>query len=194
MLKTAFLTAVTLAIAIGGGAGSVWLALDRDFGLDTITVGEWTAFPERGTPAADPYSKARFSREADLALGRAEGVTFTARVDADGNLLRRDCDYTIRGSFPAARFWTLFARDSDGDLIEPGNGRASALHSYAMLRDGDNTIATTVSRQAAPGNWLALAGNGTFHLVLTFYDTATASGARIGDIELPTITRVSCNG
>ena len=194
MFKTVFLTAITLAIAIGVGAGSVWLALDRDFGLDAITVGEWTAFPERGTPDADPYSKARFSREADLALGRAEGVSFVARVDSAGQLLRRECDYDIRGSYPAARFWTLFARDSDGHLIEPGNGRAAALHSYALLREGDNTIATTVSRQASPGNWLALSGDGTFQLVLTFYDTATASGARIGDIDLPRITRVHCNG
>ncbi|RIK87171.1 MAG: DUF1214 domain-containing protein [Hyphomicrobiales bacterium] len=194
MLKSILLTALTLAIALVGGAGSVWLALDRDFGFGTVTIGNWTAFPDHGTPAADPYSRARFSREADLALGRAEGLVFTARRDSDGRPLLLECRYRIHGSLPPARFWTLYARDADHRVITVEGGRAPALHSLALLRGPDNTVATTVSRHAAPGNWLAVAGSGPFSLVLTLYDTAITSSARIAEVELPGITREGCDG
>ncbi|RUX68043.1 DUF1214 domain-containing protein, partial [Mesorhizobium sp. M7A.F.Ca.CA.004.08.2.1] len=58
MLKTAFLTLLSLAIAIVGGGGSVWYALKVQDGVGAIRIGQWTAFPDIGTPAADPYSKA----------------------------------------------------------------------------------------------------------------------------------------
>ncbi|MFC3727415.1 DUF1214 domain-containing protein [Neoaquamicrobium sediminum] len=193
MLKTIFLTALTLAIAIGGGAASVWLVVERDFEFGTVTIGNWTAYPKRGTPAADPYSKARFSREADLALGYAEGLVFTATRDASGALLRRECDYRVEGSLPPARFWTLSARDADGGFIAPDDS-VPALHSYALLRQSDNTVATTVSRNPVPGNWLAVDGSGAFALVLTLYDTAVASSARIADVELPQVLREGCDG
>ncbi|MEO3387855.1 DUF1214 domain-containing protein [Mesorhizobium sp. CAU 1741] len=194
MLKTAVLTAITLAIAIGGGAGSVWLALDRDFEFDTVTVGSWTAFPARGTPEADPYSKARFSREADLALGGGEGLVFVARRDHEGLPLRIECDYRVEGGVPPARFWTLYARDAQGGIVVGDDTRTPALHSLALLRQDDNTVITTVSRRPAPGNWLATAGTGRFNLVLTLYDTGTALAARIAEIELPQVTRVGCDG
>lgn len=194
MLRSFLLTVTTLAIALGGGAGSVWLALDRDFEFGTITIGSWKAFATRGTPQADPYSQARFSREADLALGTAEGLTFIARQDDSGAPLRLQCAYRIAGPLPPARFWTLHARDEAGKVIRRAGSRAPALHSYAMLREGDNTVATTVSRHPSPDNWLAVEGSGDFILVMTFYDTAMASGSRITEIELPQITQTGCDG
>lgn len=193
MLKSIFLTALSLAIALGGGAGSVWLALDSDFEFGTVKVGDWTAFPTRGTPSADPYSKARFSRTADLALGQGEGLTFIARRDTNGNVLRGTCEYRIEGPLPPARFWTLYARDEADRLVVPQSDRAPALHSYALLRQADNTVATTVSRHPSPGNWLAINDTGEFTLVLSLYDTAIASNSRIGEVELPHITRGACD-
>ncbi len=193
MFKFIALTIVTLAIAIGGGAGSMWLAMESDFGFGTIRIGEWLARPLRGTPGADPYSRARFSREADLALGQAEGLVFTARRDSDGEPLVLDCQYRVAGGLPPARFWTLHARNDADEIIHiPGN-RPSGLHSLAMLREPDNTVATLVSRNPSPGNWLAVEGQGQFALVLTLYDTAIASSARIADVELPSIARVGCD-
>jgi hypothetical protein len=193
MLKSVFLTALAVCIAVIGGAGSVWLALERDFGFGAVAIGSWVAFPDHGTPQADPYSRARFSRETDLALGRAEGLVFTARRDADGEALRRACTYRMEGSLPPARFWTLSARDA-GNAVIAIDGRAPALHSQALLRRPDNSVVTTVSRHPAPGNWLALAGAGPFSLVLTLYDTAIASSARIAEVELPRIVREGCDG
>jgi hypothetical protein len=193
MLKSIFLPALCVAIAILGGAGSVWMALGTDFEFDTVSVGDWTAFPARGTPDADPYSKARFSRTAELALGQGEGLTFIARRDHSGEQLRASCEYRLEGPLPPARFWTLYARDAAGRVVIPSSERASALHSYALLRQADNTVSTTVSRHPSPGNWLAIHNGGTFSLVLSLYDTAIASNSRIGEVELPTIIRGACD-
>ncbi|TIX94499.1 MAG: DUF1214 domain-containing protein, partial [Mesorhizobium sp.] len=42
MLKNAFLTLLALAIAIGGGGGSVWYALKTQDGIGAIRIGPWT--------------------------------------------------------------------------------------------------------------------------------------------------------
>lgn len=193
MLKTIVLTALMLSIAILGGAGGVWLALDANFEFDTVTIGNWTAFPERGTLAADPYSKAHFSREADLALGRAEGLVFVTRRDSSGNPLRLECTYRLEGVLPPARFWTLHARDLNRRPIMVEGARAPALHSQALLRQPDNSTVTTVSRHPAPGNWLAVDGSGPYLLILTLYDTSMTSSARIGEVQLPRVLRESCD-
>jgi len=194
MFRTVFFTLLAVSIALVGGAGSVWLALERDFGFGSVAIGSWVAFPDHGTPEADPYSRARFSRETDLALGRAEGLVFTARRDAGGEPLLRECSYLIEGNLPPARFWTLSARDADHAVIGIEGGRSPALHSLALLRRPDDTVAVAVSGHPAPGNWLALDGAGPFSLVLTLYDTAIASSARIAEVELPRIVREGCDG
>ena len=194
MLKSVLLTALVLVIALVGGAGSVWLALERDFGFGSVAVGSWVAFPDHGTPEADPYSRARFSRESDLALGRAEGLVFTARRDDGGDTLLRNCAYRMEGQMPPARFWTLSARDAGNGVIRIAGGRLPALHSQALLRQPDNSVVVNVSRRPAPGNWLALGGSGPFSLVLTLYDTAIASSSRIAEVELPRILREGCDG
>ncbi len=81
MLRTVFVVALSLAIAIGGGAASVWYALKMPDGLGAVSIGPWTTFPDLGTPDADPYSKARIAREGVLSLGLAEGLTFVAQRD-----------------------------------------------------------------------------------------------------------------
>jgi hypothetical protein len=107
MLRTALLIALILVIAVGGGASSVWYTLDRQDGFEAVKIGGWTAFPEIGTPEADPYSQARTARQGILTLGRAEGISFIAQYDSSGERLRQSCSYIFEGSFPPARFWTL---------------------------------------------------------------------------------------
>ena len=115
MLKTAFLIFVVLAIAIVGGGASVWYALKANEGVGAVTIGQWTAYPYIGTPDADPYSKARSASEGLLSLGRAEGISFSAERDSDGEALRRECTYMVEGPVPSARFWTLYAADPAGE-------------------------------------------------------------------------------
>lgn len=193
MLKNALLTLIALAIAIGGGGASVWYTLRAQDGVGAIRIGQWTAFPDIGTPAADPYSKARVAREGVLALGRAEGLSFVAERDSSGDTLKRECAYRIEGGLPTARFWTLYAADESLGVIDTGKQRPAALQSYEVMRQPDNSVAITVSGHPAPGNWLLSTGAGTMYLVLTFYDTPIASSTGLSDIEMPRIQKAGCN-
>jgi hypothetical protein len=193
MLKTAFLTFVVLCISIVGGGASVWYTLKANESIGAVTVGEWTAFPLIGTPDADPYSKARVAREGLLALGRAEGLSFSAQRDSAGEALRRECSYRIEGAVPPARFWTLYAADAAGNVIRAGERRSAALHSYQLLRLVDNSVSIAAGPHPAPGNWLSLSGDGPMTLVLTFFDTPIASSTGASDIVLPSIVKVGCD-
>lgn len=192
MFKNTFLVALTLALAIGGGTASVWYALAMQDGVGAVTIDGWTAFPDIGTPDADPYSKARVAREGVLALGRAEGLTFVAEHDDSGADLQRGCSYIIDGAIPPARFWTLYAADEKMTVIDGRNRRAPALHSYEVLRRPDNSVAVSVSRHPAAGNWLAVDGAGRMFFVLTLYDTTIASSTGIANVELPSIVKSGC--
>ena len=193
MLKTALLTLISLAIAIGLGGYSVWYALNAQDGVGAIRIGQWTAFPDVGSPAADPYSKARVAREGVLALGRAEGLTFVAERDEGGDPLKRECAYTIEGSYPTARFWTLYAADQSLGVIGTGKPRQAALQSYEVLRQADNAVVISVGARPAPGNWLITNGSGKMYFVLTFYDTPIASSTGLSDVTLPRIQKAGCN-
>jgi len=193
MLKTAFLIFVVIAIAIVGGGVSVWYALRINEGVGALTIGQWTAYPYIGTPDADPYSKARSAREGLLSLGPAEGISFSAQYDSDGEALRRDCTYTVEGPVPSARFWTLYAADPAGAVIRGAERRAGALHSYQLTRLVDNSVAITAGAHASPGNWLAISGVGPMTLVLTFFDTPIASSTGAADVVLPSIIKAGCD-
>jgi hypothetical protein len=193
MLKNTLLTLLGLAIAIGGGGGSAWYVLNTQEGVGAIHIGPWTAFPDIGTPDADPYSKARVAREGVLTLGRAEGLSFVADHDSSGGPLKRECSYTIEGGFPAARFWTLYAADQSLDVIATGKPRPAALQSYQVLRKPDNSASISVSNRPHPGNWLLTEGTGALYFVLTFYDTPIASSTGLSDVVLPRIVSMGCN-
>jgi len=193
MLKTSLLIAFTLAVAIGGGAASVWFALQAREGVGAVTVGNWTAYPDSGTPDSDPYSRARIAREGILALGRAEGLAFVAQRDSNGDALRRDCRYTIEGTVPPARFWTLYAADEVNAAIATGTRRANALNSFQVLHQPDSSLAISVSGRPSPGNWLRVTGTGPMTFVLTLYDTPIASSTGVSDVELPQVLKAGCD-
>lgn len=192
MLRRVLAVGIFLVVVIAGGAASVLFALETFNGAGTIAIGPWTTSPSFGTPSADPYAKARFAREGGLALGQAEGISFTAQRDSAGRPLRAECTYTFEGLVPPARFWTLRASDP-ADRLLPGIGRrVPALQSLALLRGAEDGVTVAVGPMPSPGNWLAVAAKGPMRLVLTLYDTPIAGEAGVMDVELPTIARGTC--
>jgi len=192
MLRHALLVLITLAVAIGGGAASVWYALGAQQGVGAVTVGSWTAYPELGTPDANPYLRARIAREGLLALGRTEGIAFQARRDSDGVPLLRQCRYAIEGVIPPSRIWTIHAADPALSPIPASELLQGTINSRtALYRDG-NAIELSVGAAAAAGNWLATSGRGPMILVLSLYDTPMSGGGAV-DAELPSIRRMGCD-
>jgi hypothetical protein len=174
MLKTALLTFVVLCISIVGGGASVWYTLKANESVGAVTISGWTAFPL-------------------LTLGRAEGLSFSAQRDSQGDGLRRECSYRIEGPVPPARFWTLYAADVAGAVVPGGARLPAALHSYQLLRLADNSVSIAAGAHPAPCNWLALSGAGPMTLVLTFFDTPIASSTGASDVVLPSIVKVGCD-
>lgn len=196
-MKSLLAIFLAVAIAILGGAGSVWLALEQAPRFGTASIGPWIAYPEIGTPDADPYSRARFAREGALALGQGEGVVFSARRDSAGRDLDPSCTYRLEGDLPPARFWTLYTIDAeDHPVFEAGSpdSRVTALNSQALLRGEDGTAAVTLARSIQPGNWLKTPAEAPYALVLTLYDTTIAGSARIAGVSMPSLTQAGCNG
>ncbi|MEF2072637.1 DUF1214 domain-containing protein [Consotaella aegiceratis] len=186
------LLALTLAIALGLGGWTADWAIRRAADNGSIVVGPWTANPLAGSVDADPYAKALLARTGNLTLGLGEGIAFHAVRDSSGSTLARDCVYQLKGQTPAARVWTLAAYDAEGQLIDPGGGRPSWLVSSSLMRNEDNSVEVTVGDGAMSGNWLALAGEGRFVLVLTLYDTPASSSTGMGRLTLPDLVRGEC--
>jgi len=193
MLRTVLLTLLTLSIAIGGGAGSLYFVIKSAPPIGPVEAGPWIAFPDLGTTLADPYSRARFAREGGIPFGRAEGVVFTATQDSAGQALSRTCTYRVEGSMPSTRFWTLHAADMLGVPLPPLGRRPAALNSEVILHRPGNALVISVSPHPHPENWLPVTGQQAMQLVLTLLDTPVSAGFEITELALPEINRVNCD-
>ncbi len=192
MFRTIVTTTIFLAIALGGGIASVWYALDSNRSFGSIKIGNWIAYPEAGTPNADPYSVARRARDGELPLGQAEGLRFYAKIDSEGKSLSGRCNYTLEGNVPQARFWTLYAAGPGLAAIRSTAHRNTALHSRQLLRRQDSSFAITIGPDPAPGNWISVSVPGPVVFVLTLYDTQVASAVTSAGHDFPGIVRADC--
>ena len=193
MFRTIIPAIIILSLAIGGGSASVWYAINTFGGLGAVRLGVWVAFPLAGTPQSDPYTRARIARDAELPLGAAEGLSFTARSDSTGAPLKRQCTYRIEGSMPVARFWTLFAGNNHVLPLVSHSWAPAGLHSRKVIYKPAGSVEIAIGPHAQPGNWLPVHGKGPLVLVLSLYDTPIASSSSISEVELPQVLRTMCD-
>jgi hypothetical protein len=196
MFKSLAHIALALVLAIGGGSWLTYRSVTGVERLGGIEVGLWKAFPDFGTPEADPYAKARAARSGSLPLGAAEGIRFYAEKDSQGRALIFGCDYLVEGPSPAARLWTLYASANDEAPLAAAAGLPSVLHSRQIIRIGEKPVTIHIAPSARPGNWLAVSSKrpGAYHLVLSLYDTPVATNAGLVDMKFPDISRLGCDG
>ncbi|UYN99684.1 MAG: DUF1214 domain-containing protein [Devosia sp.] len=183
------LLAITVALAVGFGLSYYALTNGRLFGA--VEIGPWTAWPDAGSPAPNPYTRGHITRDAAFQLGRAEGLQFTATADNAGDPLDLDCTYMLTGHVPVSSFWTLMAVGPNWVNLA-GPDQDAALRSSAVLRENDGSFRIAVGTALRPGNWMELAGEGPFTLVLSLYDTTALSGFNSADMTLPDIVREAC--
>ncbi|MFC3706146.1 DUF1214 domain-containing protein [Devosia honganensis] len=181
----------TIAIALGVGFGLSYYALTDGRLFGAVSLGPWTAWPDIGAPAPNPYTRGHIAREAALQLGRSEGLQFIARTDSDGAALDLACSYRLDGHMPISTFWTLSAVDAEWiNLAAPGTD--AALRSSEIARTDDGAVRIHVGTRLRPSNWLELAGEGPFSLVLNLYDTTALSGFSSADMVMPSVTLEDC--
>lgn len=183
------LMSIAVALALGFGLSYYALTDGRFFG--GVQIGPWNAWPDVGSPAPNPYTRALITRESGFQLGRSEGLQFVATTDSDGLVLDLACSYRIEGRVPVSSFWTLYAVDEDGyNLAAPGTDLA--IRSSEIVRTSSGNIRLHVGTRLRPSNWLELAGYGPFRLVMTLYDTTALSGFSANDMIMPRITMEGC--
>ena len=178
-----------IALAVGFGLSYYALTDGRLFSVSQL--GPWTAWPDVGSPTPNPYTRGHLTREAALQLGQAEGLRFMATLDSQGQPLSRACTYLIAGRTPQATFWTLVAIDGTGANVAVPDGPL-ALRSSGIVRENDGSFRIHVGKALSPGNWLELAGEGGFSLVLTLYDTAVFTGFGATSDTMPAIEQEAC--
>jgi hypothetical protein len=157
-------------IAAAAGLGTTWLAMTRGVAFGSVKIGTWTAWPKTGTPDVDPYARAVIAHTGELPTGSGDGVAFVARTDDRGRPLDGRCDVALKGSTPAARFWTLTLYDPSGQLVENSADRYG-FTSQEVVRKADGNFEIAVSPRARPGNWLPTGGAERYVLILRLYDT-----------------------
>lgn len=192
MFRVPFLVAISLIIAFGGGILSTLAALEATDGFGSIKIGAWDAFPEAQTIEADPYAKSHRADAGKLLYGTAEGLSFTAADDSSGQRLTGECRYRLTGTVPPSRFWTLYAADQQGNLLDDGSGRPMALNSRTLLHGPDGGMDISVAAVAQTYNWLAVPPGANFKLVLTLLDTPVAGSTGLIDIKMPDIQKTGC--
>ncbi len=183
-----------LALILGTAAGlaATWLAVTQPHGLGKQQIGVWEAWPQAGTPDAEPYGRAIQARNGYLPLGAGEGVALFAERDEAGSALNGACRYHVSGRLPNARYWTLEAFTPEGGTIRNELGR-SGFTSAEVVRDEEGRVDIVLARNAEPGNWLQLGSPAPFVLVLRLYDTVLSANAFALDAQvLPRITREGC--
>ena len=192
MFRVPLLVAVVLVIAFAGGIFSTLSLLEATVGFGAIRLGAWEAFPDAQTASADPYAKAHRAKGGRLLYGSAEGLAFQADEDDSSEKLSAACDYRLSGQTPITRAWSLYVARPNGQAMLTTDGRPMALNSWTVLRREDSSFVVELSKDAKPGNWLALSGGGPFRLVLTLLDTPTAGSSGLIDLSMPRLVRVGC--
>ncbi|MEO6014124.1 MAG: DUF1214 domain-containing protein [Devosia sp.] len=180
-----------LSIALGVGFGLSYYALSNGRLFGAFQSGPWSGWTQSGTASPDPYTRAFVARNAALQLGKAEGLQLVASNDSDGRPLDRACRYRVDGRTPTATFWTLIPIDAHWNSIARPDG-PPGFHSARVARSDDGSLQLYFSKTLSPLNWVEIAGDGAFSLVLTLYDTAFFSGVGTNETILPSIIRESC--
>jgi len=183
-------------IALFGGSISVDYAL-RHYHLNSAHIGAWrtqkSAVNGADDTADNPYARAKAGRGMIIALGRAEGMSLTLSRDEEGKPLNGYCRYILAGQVPEARFFTIFAADSQGRVLRRGHGLPDALFSQDIIRDESGDFRIALSAQAASGNWLATPESGRYTLRINLYDTPLISATALVKPVMPRLTKLKGN-
>jgi len=184
--------AIVLAIGLGVGGVTAWMAVKAENSFGSVKIGQWTSWPLAGNVDSDPYTRARVARDGSVPLGAGEGLALFLTTDQFGKPLDRKCQYKIVGATPPARLWTLSVQDNEKQTVLSKTGVRNTAFSQTLLRAQDGTFSINIGSQPAPGNWLSISGTGKMRLVIRLYDTPITGSAGLAEPVMPQIFNRDC--
>ena len=178
-------------LAVAMGLVSAWWVLTRaPWSGAVVRVGPWSGSTLAGSPDADLYTRARVALQGLLALGREETIYYVAQQDDQGRPLRTRCRYTVSGTPPGARWWSITAYADDFFLLNVAPGHFSVNSSNLKL-DGGGRFLLHTGPQAPDGGlaWLPTPGDRGLVLTLRLYNPGPDLQAAPGGLNAPSIQR-----
>lgn len=200
MAKTArkpFPWVVTLAGVVTGviaGLASVWLATGGLIGAGALRNGGWSTDLTIGSEAANPWVRAQIARVGLLALPRSQTLYFDRTTDEAGVALDARCRYAIAGKAIPARWWSITAYGGDQMLSRAANGPVSIDATRLGARAAGDWTVTAGPTDSGESPDLSISGLDRVILMLRLYNPDAADPIALKAMELPTVTRLSCDG
>ena len=193
-----FPLALTLAGAAAGivaGLATAWLATGGLIGAGALRNGGWTTDLTVGSEAANPWVRMQIARVGLLALPKSQTLYFDRSADEAGAPLVPRCRYAIAGKAIPARWWSITAYGGDQMLSRAAQGPVSIDATRLGARAaGDWTVTAGPAGGAGPAPELSLGGLDRVILMLRLYNPDAADPIALKAMELPTVTRLSCDG
>lgn len=156
--------------------------------------GTWLYSDKIGAAAASGVERARVAIGGPLGLSAKEAVYFVTQTDGDGAPLRSQCTYQVTGPTIDTRWWSLTLYDSITQHYVPNAENRSSWNSVSVPRADDGTWVIYVAPTAQAQTWLPSQETPdlNYELMLRVYNPSDATRARLPNIELPTVERLSC--
>jgi hypothetical protein len=191
-MRLALAALLSLALAAALGLGATWWTVTNGLPDSGLAFGPWRAEPGVGTLDADPYQRAGAARRGEAPLAYGDGLAFAASTDDEGRPLDAACDYELAGDLPSARLWTLSLFTPAGKRLGTAADRVGFASSDA-LRTVGQPLDIALSREARPGNWAPIVGEGPFVMRFALYDTTLGTPLDRSDrSKLLSIRRGAC--
>jgi hypothetical protein len=179
-----------LVIGVALGAGFTWLAVFHGDMPGGVSEGPWRTNLLIGSSGGDAVTRAKVAAHGLLALNRSETIYYTAVIDSAGARLTSDCDYTIAGHDPDARWWSITASAAD-DFLIPNSANRYSISKNDVVRDKGGAFTADVSATSQDQNWIAVKG-GPFSLTLRLYNPGADVARDPAHAVLPSLVKGSC--
>ena len=188
-------------LGLGAGAGTaLWAAGMTGPGLNLgggVEAGGWQSDWSIGSPAANPWTRARVARHGLLALSKEEAVYFTRNTDDDGRRLSEACTYRVTGSALPALWWSVTLYDQTSYLPRNSDGALSYDRTAADAGGTSEAWSFEIApqRPGSGGAWVSSRSAGEFDLTLRLYKpTPELIAAPEDTLPAPSIARLDCEG
>ncbi|MDP9142771.1 MAG: DUF1214 domain-containing protein [Pseudomonadota bacterium] len=162
---------------------------------NSIHNGPWRTSADTGAVDANPWSRAAVAIAGLYALSRQEAIYYTAFTDSSGDALRGECVYTVSGTTPDARWWSLTVYGADHFLV-PNPENRYAVNAVNLPSAATGRIDLTLSGDAAAiqhrADALPVPAQGAFSLTLRLYNPPPAMATQLASVPLPAIQRGGC--
>lgn len=193
MFRDIFAILFTLILGIIAGIASADYSIKNFSGFGKRKEGIWVSAPNASSKQSEPYEKAYDIHNAIITLGKAEGLSFWTKIDSKGEKLNPKCTYKLSGRGLPAEFFTIYAANYKLAPLTYNSDYPEVLISRTIIKDNDQSYNIYVSPHTHEQNWLAVNSADPYMLVINLYNTPLVSPSGLRTVEMPSITKISCD-